>query len=287
MKSESVKEMKQLCVRANEQLSQQNYEGMLKAQETFAEIDALARASHRKEVRRFSKSALYNVTKAREYFEKAEFDYTHKFRVVCTWRNEREQLDTHLKGLYSDWKNLCQELEGPTIKVGEARPSSKKESLIDTMLSLRDISPQEYGGLEGSVKLMKEAKEIQEYRAGIKLTSYERNVRDKRFSLARKCAGAMVAFGTLAVGAGFGFYRGIEGMPYAGNGETIGRADIVELTAFGISAVAGYTDALLQREYPRQRLPTKLGEATLGLSLSALMGHSLGYVAGIAARKVL
>src|SRR3989338_5079789 len=247
MKGVSVKEMQQLCVKANEQLSQQNYEGMLEAQKTFAEIDALARTSKQKEVCRFAKSALHNVTKAREYFEKAESDYTHKFRLIFTWRNEREQLDAHLRGLYEDWKNLCQELEGPTIEVGEARHSLKNESLIDTMISLRDIYSQRYDGLEGTVELIKEAKETQEHQERIPLTSYEQSVRDKRYARAGTFMHLAANFGTLAVGAGFGFYRGITGMSYVGNGGSIGAVDVAELAALGVSSAVCYADVLLQR----------------------------------------
>jgi len=287
MKSISVNEIKQLCVRANEQLSQQNYAGMLQAQKTFEEIDALARTSSRKEVRRFAKSALYNVTKVREYFEKAESDYTHKFRLLFTWRNEREQLDSHLRGLYEDWKNLKQELEGPTIELGVARHSLKKEYLVETMISLRDICPQRYGGLEGTVELIKEAKETQEHQEGIHLTSYEQNVRDTRYDCVGKFMRLAAQFGTLVIGAGFGFYRGITGMSYVGNGESIEGVDVAELAGLGVSLVGCYADVLLQREYPRRSLAGKLGETTIGLSLSGLVGHSIGYVAGIAARKVL
>lgn len=287
MNTDSVNAMKTLCVTANEQLSKKNHEGILEAQQTFSEIQEIAKKSPQKNVRRFARSALYNIGKAREYFEKAESDYTRKFRVVCTWKHEREQLDNHLRGLYKDWKNLQQELEGSTIDVEEVRSSPKNESLIEKMSFLRDLYAYHYGGFEGTIELVKDARDRQDRQHGEKLTSYEQHLRDKRFSLAGKLASSFAHFSTLVVGAGFGFYRGLEGMSYAGNGETLGGIDIAELTVLGASSLGGYADALLERPHPHTSLVERLGEATLGLSISTVIGHSLGYAIGAGTRGLL
>ena len=70
------------------------------------------------------------------------------------------------------------------------------------------------------------------------------------------------------------------------NGESIGGIDIAELVTLGISSVGGYADALLQREYPHQSLPKKLGETTFALSLTALTGHTIGYLAGMVGNAI-
>ena len=287
MNSRPLNTMKQLCAKANEQLSKQNYEGMLEAEKMFSEIHELARKSPQKNAQRFAKSALYNVTEARKYYEAAESEYSHKFRLVCTWKNERMQLDDHLRRLYEDWKNLQQELEGPTIEVGEVKPHTQEDSLIKWMTSLRETTPQLYGGLDGTIDLMKDAKDMQDHCNGIKRTSYERSVREKRFSLAGKVARGLAAFGTLAVGAGFGFYRGIEGLLYAGMGETIGGTDVAELATLGVTSLSAYADAFLGRPYPRVSLAGRLGEAVLGVSATAVIGHTVGYVAGQGVRSFL
>lgn len=271
---------------ANDQLSEQNYIGMVAAQQNILMAGRIAKKSPNKNIRRYAKSASFNISKARKYLEMAESDYTHKFRVVFAWRNERELLDTHLRGLYSDLTNLNLLLENPTAIPSNQESSQKKESLLKNMLSLRSLSPQLYGGLEGTLELLMDAQDMKKYENGQKLTLYEQYKRERCFNLAQHLSNGFIAFGALGLGASFGLYNGLTGRPSFNAMGNLNLGNYVELSALGISMGTNYLDILLQRSHSSSKLGDLAG-ATFFSPLVFAIGHFIGYAAGEGIKKIM
>ncbi len=277
---ERIPDISQFCLRANEQLSKQTYEGICEAESTLKILYVLAKKSPEEDLRRFAHSAYYNVTEARKCLEKAESDYSHKFTRVLTWKEERRQIDNHLYQLHEDMTTLKHLFEHGEIKKSEGKSQRLPKNLFENMRYLRDSWPQLYGGLEGTIHLLQDAQDFGEHCSGVKLTSYERKERDIKFRLVRKITVGAVALGICGVGAVYGFYNGIHSLPYAGESQGITSKDISEFIAIGVMTGVQYTDIALQRYIPNHTKPELIIECTVFAPFAALLGHTAGYALG-------